>query len=462
MSELAKEWKEVPGEKGSDDGGVEESPLHLYYDGRKGCYYRQDEAGGYIIQKEAGVRRFLKAQGLSGRTPPDGELSPLENSMEQIERRHSVDFVGDVAGHRAGFYKMGGTRVLVTRSPEFVKPRPGEWGKLRVFFDSLLPGDQAEWYFGWLAHTVKALYAGTYRPGQAVIIAGEGDCGKSLMTEVVTKILGGRLGKPMAYLSGRTQFNGELAASEHLVADDDYGGRDPRSRDRLGAMIRNIVADRRQRIEAKGRQAIQVRPFWRLTMLLNPCPSSLSVLPQMERSLADKITLLYAEQGVLPVSEDDPDREEKLWKCFSDELPAFVHYLINEHVIRDEWTNARFGIKSMHDKRVMDLMEPPKEDQLWELIIKHWRDLRSSMSNYEDGPGDIYHGPARDIKDTLMQVASDRVHVEGLFYGGVNMCGNMLRDLKRKLNDIHPGTIIDTPPKNGIKWWKITRPPADE
>ena len=54
----------------------------------------------------------------------------------------------------------------------------------------------------------------------------------------------------------------------------------------------------------------------------------------METALRDKLSLLMGSPAVFPVPSDDPAFEEKMWRCFMKELPAFVHYLMNEHAIR--------------------------------------------------------------------------------------------------------------------------------
>lgn len=441
MNKPTKNWKKVPG-LGSEQK-ITANPLHIYFDGRRGNYYRRDDSSSFIIQKEGGIRRFLKSRGFLDNKADDGGLSPLGQAMEEIERKFAVDHVGSVAGYRSGYYAMGNHRVLVTRSPNFIAPEKGEWQHLKVFFESLL-GERAEWYYGWLSHTVKALYAGRYCVGQAVVVAGEPACGKTLLATLVTKILGGRSGSAMSFLAGATDFNSELAESEHLVIDDDVSDSSPKTRRRLGAKIRNFVAARSQRIHPKGRQAIELRPFWRLSILMNSDPTSLSVLPQMEDSLADKISLLHASQAVFPVRDNDPEREDRMWRCFSGELPAFVYYLINEHKIKDEWADARFGIKATHDPRVMGLLEPPLENELLGLIDEYWSHLIWAMP---DGSS-VYEGLARQI-ESLLREQVDNVCASRLFYG-TNVCGLLLRKLSDKMPNRVQSRVL-----NGNTLWKI-------
>jgi len=450
MSEkLAQEWESVPGsDDAREETKIEENPNHLYYDGRRGNYYRKSEEGDFIIQKEGAIRRFLKLLGYSDKKPEEGELSAVGEAMEEIERKFSVHHVGEVAGYRAGLHPMGNHRVLVTRSPRFIDPKKGEWNHLKRFMETLLPDNQAEWYFGWLSETVKVLYAGRYRGGQAVVIAGAAGCGKTLLVSLVTEILGGRSGSPLAYLSGDTDFNSELAEAEHLVIDDDASDSSPKTRRRLGAKLKGFVAARDHRVHPKGRAAIQLRPFWRLTFLLNSDPTALSVLPQMESALEDKISLLMASQGVFPVAGDDPFFEDRLWACLSGELPAFVHYLLNEHVVRSEWKSPRWGVKSYHHNQVLEMMEPPLENELIALIDAHWADMIYSLDPAADGELKVYEGTARQIEGVLREHVGRDV-ANRLFYG-MNVCGILLGNLRDKMPNRVSSRI-----RTGYTHWSI-------
>lgn len=450
MSEkLAQEWESVPGASyQAEESKIEENPHHLYYDGRRGSYYRKSDEGDFIIQKEGAVRRFLKSLGYSDKKPDDGELSPVGEAMEEIERKFSVHHVGEVAGYLAGLHLMGNHRVLVTRSPRFITPKKGEWNHLKKFMKTLLPDDQAEWYFGWLSETIKVLYAGRYRGGQAVVIAGAAGCGKTLLVSLITEILGGRSGSPLAYLSGETDFNSELAEAEHLVIDDDASDSSPKTRRRLGAKLKGFVAARVHRVHPKGRAAIQLRPFWRLTLLLNSDPTALSVLPQMESALEDKISLLMASQGVFPVAKDDPFFEDRLWGCLAGELPEFVHYLLNEHVVRKEWKSARWGVKSYHHAQVLEMMEPPLENELLALIDAHWAALIYTLNPEANGELKLYEGTARDI-ETVLRAEVGRDVANRLFYG-LNVCGILLGNLRDKMPMRVSSRIL-----SGYTHWKI-------
>jgi phage/plasmid-associated DNA primase len=122
---------------------------------------------------------------------------------------------------------------------------------------------------------VRALYARRRAPGQALVLVGPANGGKSLLQDIVTAILGGRQAKPSSFMTGATHFNGHLAGAEHLRISDENPLTDIRSRRNLGAQIKNICVEASQNIEDKHRTAITFKPFWRLSISLNDEPENL-------------------------------------------------------------------------------------------------------------------------------------------------------------------------------------------
>lgn len=465
MSDFTENWQAVPSPATERDAetmkqsappkGVtenEQNPVGVFYDGRTGKYYRKSEDGDFIVQNSQAVRRFLKSKGYSTKPPKNSDISQNEEIMEAIERRFSVDHVGAIAGKQAGFLLAGNTRILVTKSPALLTPRKGEWKNLKTLLETLLQGEQSEWFLGWMAWTVKALYDYKFRPGQAVVIAGPRSCGKTLLAQLITVLLGGRSANPSAFLSGETDFNGELAEAELLLIDDEANDSAPKTKKRLGAKLRGLVANRTQRIHPKGRAALTLTPFWRTIILLNDDPSSLSVLPQMEESLSDKISLLGASVATLPGDSSSHDFEEVLWKYLTDELPAFLFYLLNEHEVRDAWTDRRFGVTSYHEESVLELLEQPPEMELLNLIRSNWNALlRSQVESHDPLPPD-FEGPACEIEAVLLREAP--VVAKRAFYGS-NVCGVLMGKLVTKHPKHFSRRIL-----SGQTLWKIL--PSDQ
>ena len=232
-----------------------------------------NERGEWVRINETSVRRELRMQGCSNQIPDGGHVSPLDVSLSTIQKRHDVAYAGPLAGYRAGLHDIEGKRVLVTESPRLIEPALGDWPTIRALIERLLHDgehDQTPYLYGWLKIAIEALRAGHRRPGQALVIAGPHDCGKSLVQAVlITPILGGREARPYRYMRGGSEFNAELFGAGHLVIEDEQPSSDLRARRNFGARIKEITVNTSASCHGKGRQAISLQPFWRLSISVN-------------------------------------------------------------------------------------------------------------------------------------------------------------------------------------------------
>src|SRR5262249_16156279 len=137
-----------------------------------------------------------------------------------------------------------GRRILVTTEANLITPTAGECRIIEKVIENLFldsEHDQRPCLFGWLKVSLEALYSRRLRPGQVVAIAGERDCGKSLVQKLITEIFGGRAAKPYRYMSGATDFNSELFGAEHLMIEDEVATVDGRKRRDFGARIKDFT-----------------------------------------------------------------------------------------------------------------------------------------------------------------------------------------------------------------------------
>jgi hypothetical protein len=205
--------------------------------------------------------------------------------------------------------------------------------------------DQLEYLLGWLQIAFIALVTMSFIPGQIPVFAGPANCGKTLIqTKIITPLLGGRDAKPYQYMTGLTQFNSDLFKGEHLIISDENPATRIEERRAFGAAIKNLIVEPKQRLHAKGKDAIMLEPFWRVSISINDEPENLMILPPLDDSVADKLMLFHVKRpDCLPDGENGS--REKFGKAIQDELPAFAHYLMNEHEILPSMRGGRFGIK---------------------------------------------------------------------------------------------------------------------
>ena len=346
-------------------------PFPAFYDVGRKDYWIQNDRGSWIVVNETSLKRQLRAAGISGKCP-DGEIiSPLDTGLIEIQTKFDVAYAGPLAGHKQGVYEVNGSRILVTDSPKLIEPKEGNWPLIASVLKSLLNDpieDQRSYFFGWLKIAIHAQRAGQPRPGQAIVFAGPRDSGKSLVQNLTTVILGGRVSKPYRYMRDATTFNGELFGAEHLMIEDEIASTDIRARRAFGSRIKEMTVNQMQSHHAKNRQAITLTPFWRVTISLNDEPENLLILPPIDESLADKIMLLKTHKGPMPMPTHTDAERTAFWNALLSELPAFIFYL-ERWPIPNELKCERFGITHYHHADLLAALEElSPENRLLELV----------------------------------------------------------------------------------------------
>ena len=293
------------------------------------------------------IELHLRMQGLS-KDNYVGPLNEIEKAFYVAQCERAVDYSGPLAGHNAGTFTTGdGRKILVTVSPRLPSPKRGKWTKLEKFFETLL-GPEQDYLFAWLKCSFESLAKGDFRPGQMLALAGEAGCGKSLCQLLVTEILGGRVAKPYKYMTGASHFNGDLAQAEHWCIEDEHGSTDIRIRRAFGTAIKDVCANLNLSVHSKGKQAITLPTFRRITLSVNSESENLQIIPPLDSSLSDKIMLLSC--GHADVGSD----RAKTWSEFKAELPAFVWFLMNEFTIPKNMRSARYGVAAYQSKALAD------------------------------------------------------------------------------------------------------------
>ena len=196
-------------------------------------------------------------------------------AKRDIQLNQDIVYSGSLAGFNSGFHNILNQRVLVTESPWVIVPKVGEWPTLKRFLEGLFQ-DQVVYFYGWMKHGYAALRSGEFTSGQAFAMAGPVNCGKSLLENLVTEIMGGRVAKPYHYLTGKSDFNSEHFGAEHLMIEDETAATKFEARRNLGAAIKTITVNVTQMCYGKNKKALTLTPLWRLTLSMNEEPEDLS------------------------------------------------------------------------------------------------------------------------------------------------------------------------------------------
>jgi hypothetical protein len=167
------------------------------------------------------------------------------------------------------------------------------------------------------------------------------------------------------------RFNSNLAGAEHLRIGDENPHTDIRARRNFGAQLKNLTVEECHEVEAKYRDALTLRPFWRLSISLNDEQENLMVLPPLDEHIMDKMIILKCCKQEMPMPTATPEQRKAFWDQLVKELPAYLDWL-SGLVIPDHLVSQRFGVQAfIHPAIKSELLnfEPPM--MLLDLIDAH-------------------------------------------------------------------------------------------
>jgi bifunctional DNA primase/polymerase-like protein len=435
--------------------------IEAFYDHQRKEYVLRIARNRYQTRTETQFKRNLRLKNLRAETIPERNWSQIDLALRYFQENKFVDYCGGLAGRNCGFCEENGFKILVTKEPLIITPSRGEWPTVNQLIANLVGGpdepygdEQLTVLYGWIRVSYLTLTQHRFQPGQALAIAGPPDSGKSLLQTLITEILGGRSAKAILYLQGRTDFNGELFEAEHLMLEDEAASTLHKDRMALAASIKGLIANRIHPCHPKNRQIVNLAPFWRVTFSLNDRPDRLLVLPPMDEDIADKIILLRASKYPMPMDVRTPEQKEIFYKKLVSELPAFLHFLLNDFELPSEWQDDRFGVKSFHHPDLMVALEElAPATHLLSLI-----DIANIWTTYDKANGvpcvtNPWQGTPLELRTLLLENPKTQRDANRIL-GWINACGQYLADLSRTRRD---RVTAHRTGKIG-NWFKIVKP----
>jgi hypothetical protein len=433
----------------------EEPKTKDYFDAGSGRFLVLNQVGRWLPLAQADYKRYLRARGLHSK-PVEGQLlSEIDEAILDVQNNRDVTYYGPVCGRFAGLLETNGHRILVTEDPRLPEPMPGNWDNLRVLIEGLLAHgeqedigrDQVETFHGWMKSGVEALRAGTQQQQQVLALCGPPGSGKSLLQSLITEMYAGRACKAERYFSGKTPFNADLYTAEHLILEDEHCSTRIDHRMRLGAAIKqHTVSTNLTSLHPKGRTAVNLPGWWRVSITLNDDPEAMMILPPLDQHIADKIILMRAGRFPFPLPMGTTTERSDAWRQFVAEIPAYLHWLRHEWEIPDRLRDPkRYNISTFHHPILAESLESlSPESELLELLDGCYREPLGSGLSVEATHSEI---------ETALRAHESRRTDRLLSWR--NACGSYLGKLAKKRPDrVQPRT-------NGAKrWWIILPDPS--
>jgi hypothetical protein len=404
----------------------------VYYDKISGDYYLPVD-NTWDRRNEKSLRLWLMAEkGLSKRNlHHNGELSDVDLTLLAIQKANAIDYVGKLAGYQPGPIQQNGSKILITKGPKIIEPKDGncdvidellyvQFGELQLLYLNL-----------WEKVAYESLTSGLFRPGQALVIAGPRDCGKTVLQHrILTPLLGGRVAKPYLYFSGQTPFNSELFEAEHLVIEDDQASTDLQARRSFGNHLKQIAANISQCCHPKGRPALTLFPGWRISTTCNDEPENLMILPPMDESLKDKLMILKGHKkdgpNPMPMPTGTPEERKKFEDRLDEELPAHIAK-VKRLEIPPDLQSGRYGVKTYLNPEIVQQLE----DRNPEFRLLEYADTYNMYGDQNPWVGTATEFE-RDLGDAMSASSTGRTALSKLLYHH-DICGRYLSRLAEKL-----------------------------
>ncbi len=233
------------------------------------------------------------------------------------------------------------TSLLRVHQPDESKGK--SWGDgfpwIASFLDSLFPDlMQRDRFISEWAYAYRHAHAGKPRNGRVTFIAGDVGVGKNFLTEC---LLGPSLGgytDPSSYLLGHTRFNDTFFNVGAWICNDTVAKGDERERQVFTASLKRLAANMEHIWEGKFKGACKIEWSGRVYITLNTDPVSLQILPDLDQSNKDKISL-YKVSGP-PLNDVNAPAKAKA------ELGALCAYLLNMEFPEHCRDGARWGVKN--------------------------------------------------------------------------------------------------------------------
>lgn len=453
--------------------------------GAGGSFVLGAEDRGWSIWPEQGVIDLMRAEhGIAIKAREDERLSEAKRVFLCARKTRCLDEIFPaLPGYNSGVHRLdSGERVLVKTQPNLIEPRAGEWGTVRQVLEALLGPEQLPYFYSWckIAHeSLRDGEPGNWRPGHAMILAGPRGAGKSLIqTKIITPLLGGREADPLKFLFGTDDFNGDCFSAEHLNLGEVPSSQKTVDRMALAETIKQIVATPLARMRLMRTEPWSVHPFWRLTISLNDDPDKLRSLPPITSDFGDKVLIFHTRKATMPMRTTTLEERKAFSTALSDEMPAFLNWLLTEWTIPEELMTypdgsdaTRFGFREYHSSLIKDgLFDETPAGELMMLIdnaefegdgrkgLKIW-DLPSDQGSTLGIEGKVWHGRAVILEKLLTGQDGWHCNLAKQFEGVFR--NNSLPRLLQRLNE-HPelgdGRRVAKGDTRNWKGWLIGRP----
>lgn len=449
----------------------------VHFDGRG--FWREITRGDWKTFSKDDILHYLKVvRELSPAKQKEEVASELDMAYEHIIDHHNIEGAAPFVYKPNGPLSINGKPFLNTHTARVCRPvnQPVEWGHadhfpwLSRFFglpgtcstDASLPrffkgGYQSlDTFISWLSHFYKSAYELNLASGHNIFVAGPVNVGKTLLNRLIIGELMGGHREAKEYLMGEDSFGAELFSVAHWVVDDGTMSTSTYAHRLWGEMVKRMAANKTFRYHEKFRSPLQVDWQGRVVVTLNADEESARMLPDLDRSILDKIEL-YLTSDVATV--DFPD-STTLRQIIEKELPYFAKFLLDwktpDYCLQKTKSGSidyRFGgIKPWHDPALVKHANQSSRTSGFVEVLTDWKETYFRLIN-SDKPvstqSTSWTGTAFQLRKAICEASSAAADV---LRGTDNSdIGRSLAQLKAK------GYPIESKDDGNVRVWTILK-----
>ncbi len=427
----------------------------IWYDGNK--YHRKLD-GTYISIKKEEFTNYLTVDCSMSTKPDSTGNSPVAQALAHI---HSMQRVIGAAPHiplPAGPIIFQKRRCLNTYDGKPCQPAAGsqKWGPhgeypfLSAFVDTFFfPYHQLPQWKGWAQYFYKSMIEQVCCPGQAIIMQGEQDCGKSFLTRSVLAPLVGGFCDAASYVLGGNAFNSELFQFPLWALDDDTPSTSSYTSGTAHTLLKKLVANEVFMCHQKYEVPTPVQFGGRVAGSINFDEISCRMLPPSDDAIMDKISLFRCATRAEKPDFIFPSRIETI-KLVTKELPYFARGLLDWKAPDEVIPHNRYGVKSFHEESMLAKAKQsgaaaPFKEILLEALFEYFRQ----------------HPEEKEVtgsSNQIMQLISGDVRNQGVIQSFKPERVNM--NLENLSREKFLGCVPTTQPHTGIRLWTFQKPTA--
>tara|TARA_X000001382_G_scaffold31666_1_gene20574 strand:- start:1450 stop:3624 length:2175 start_codon:yes stop_codon:yes gene_type:complete len=325
---------------------------HYWFNGK--TFYKLLHGSAVSIPKDQLILE-LRQEGYSTKRKKGKALSEVEAAIVTISNDNRIDEIAPVVFSNDRVVSYNSHRILNTANIEPIEAAddgdPSKWPFLHKWLGQLFEDGKKptiDYFYAWLKRFYLAVVNRKDDQGQALILVGPTNKGKSLLSNRVISALVGGFADASDYLSGQSKFNKDLARVAAWVIDDTTSAASFQDQRRATELIKRTVANPRMEYHAKYVDAVSIPWTGRVIFSLNMDANSLSVIPSLDSSNRDKLMALL----ISPKATSKFPPNSVVEQTIEDELPYFAKWLMDWKVPAEIEGLSRFGVTSYIDPTI--------------------------------------------------------------------------------------------------------------